>query len=110
MGRPIAVISVDVESVDDHLVGYGVRGLPHDPLVHERALPRLLDVFARTGIRATLFLVGRDAETHAAILGKATAAGHEIASHSWSHPIRFASLPPERQHAELADSRRALEH
>jgi peptidoglycan/xylan/chitin deacetylase (PgdA/CDA1 family) len=110
MSRPVAVISVDVESVDDHLVGYGIRSLPHDPLVHERALPRLLDMFSRTGIRATLFVVGRDAETHAAILGEAAGAGHEIASHTWSHPIGFASLPPERQRAELEDSRRALEH
>ena len=110
MSRPVAVISVDVEPVDDHLVGYGIRGLPHDPLVHARALPRLLDVFARTGIRATLFLVGRDAETHAAALREAASAGHEIASHSWSHPMGFASLPPERQRAELEDSHRALEH
>ena len=109
MTRPVAVVSVDVDSVDAHLVGYGVTGIPHDPLVQERALPRLLDVFARTGIRATLFVVGREAERHSAVLQAAVAAGHEIASHTWSHPLRFASLPRERQRTELEDSRRGLE-
>ncbi|HTR96454.1 MAG TPA: polysaccharide deacetylase family protein [Candidatus Acidoferrales bacterium] len=107
--RPAAVVSVDVDPVDLHLVGYGFRGLPPDPSIYVHAMPRLLDVLARCGIRATLFMVGRDAEAQAAIVGGAVAAGHEIASHTWSHPIGFASLPVERQLHELADSKRALE-
>lgn len=109
MSRPVAVVSVDVDPVDLHLVGYGHRGLSPDPLVQQAALPRLLDVFARCGVRATLFMVGRDAGAHAAGIAAAAAAGHEIASHTWSHPLGFASLPAERQREELAHSREALE-
>lgn len=107
--RPRAVISVDVDPVDLHLVGYGFAGLAPDPMVYTLALPRLLDVFARCCVRTTLFMVGRDAAPHAAAMATAAAAAHEIASHTWSHPIRFASLPAARQAAELADSRGALE-
>lgn len=108
-GRPSAVISVDVDPVDLHLVGYGHPGLPADSLVYSRALPRLLELFARCGVRATLFCVGRDAASQAGVLGAAARAGHEIASHTWSHPIRFARLPASRHRAELEDSKRALE-
>jgi peptidoglycan/xylan/chitin deacetylase (PgdA/CDA1 family) len=61
VSRPSATVSVDVDPVDLHLVGYGFPGLPPDPLVYTAALPRLLEAFARHGIRATLFMVGRDA-------------------------------------------------
>ena len=107
--RPRVVVSVDVDPVDLHLVGYGFTGLPADPLVYTKALPRLLDVFSRCGISATLFLVGRDAEGNASNLRAAAEAGHEIASHTWSHPIGFAGLGAERQRQELGDSKRALE-
>ncbi len=109
MSRPAAVVSVDVDPVDLHLVGYGYRGLAPDSLVIEVGLPRLLEVFARCGVRATLFMVGRDTLGHASGIAAAAAAGHEIASHTWSHPIGFASLPPGQQQDELQRSRRALE-
>ena len=109
MSRPVAVVSVDVDPVDLHLVGYGFPDLPPDEAVYEHALPRLLEVFAACGVRATLFMVGRDATTHAGMIAAAAAAGHEIASHTWSHPIGFASLPVARQEHELEHSRRALE-
>jgi peptidoglycan-N-acetylglucosamine deacetylase len=109
MTRPVAVVSVDVDPVDLHLVGYGYPDLPPDPSVYLRALPRLLEIFAACGVRATLFMVGRDATEQSSAIASATAAGHEIASHTWSHPIGFASLPAEWQEKELGHSRRALE-
>src|SRR4029079_19633928 len=63
--RPVALVSVDVDPVDLHLVGYGYRSLPPDPLVYTTALPRLLDCFGRCGVRATFFVVARDAPAHA---------------------------------------------
>ena len=108
MTRPIATISIDVDPVDLHLIGYGFPGLPPDPLAYTAGLPRLAAAFARHHLRATFFCVGRDAAAHADELRALAAAGHEIASHTWSHPIGFAGLPPAQQAAELADSRRAL--
>ena len=109
MTRPLATISVDVDPVDLHLVGYGFTGLPADPLSHTRGLPRLLEAFARAEVPSTLFCVARDAAEHGALLRRAAEAGHEIASHTWSHPIRFAGLPVADQRRELVDSKRALE-
>ena len=109
MTRPFAAISVDVDPVDLHLVGYGFKGLPADPSAMSRALPRLLEIFARCGVRATLFTVSRDAEAHAEVLLAAVRAGHEIASHTATHPMRFAGLKEKRKRRELVESKETLE-
>lgn len=48
--------------------------------------PPLLDMLKARGIRATFFVVGQNAAEYPDILRRAAAEGHEIASHSWSHP------------------------
>jgi peptidoglycan/xylan/chitin deacetylase (PgdA/CDA1 family) len=107
--RPAATVSVDVDPVDLHLLGYGHRGLPPDPLVYVAALPRLVEIFARTGIAATFFVVGRDAEPHAAAIAGLASAGHEVASHTLTHPFAFARLPLDVMRRELGESKRLLD-
>jgi len=109
VGRPVATVSVDVDPVDLHLIGYGHRGLPPDSLSYTVALPRLIDAFARAGIRATLFVVARDAAAHSGVLRALVADGHEVASHSMTHPLALASLEEDRLREELMDSRNVLE-
>lgn len=109
MKRPYAAVSVDVDPVDLHLMGYGFKGLPADPLAMSHALPRLLAMFERCGVRATLFVVGREAEAHGPLLRQAVAMGHEIASHTSTHPMRFAGLTEKRKRRELTESKAALE-
>jgi hypothetical protein len=100
---------VDVDPVDLHLVGYGYRGLPPDALAYQLAIPRLLGIMQRTGIRATFFIVGRDVAANAGAIAAIAEAGHEIASHSLTHPMAFGRLPAERMRAELTDSKAAIE-
>jgi hypothetical protein len=108
MTKPFATISVDVDPVDLHLLGYGVEGLAPDPLVYTNALPRLCTLFGRLGIRATFFVVGRDAPQHAGILRALEDAGHEIASHSQDHPMPFVRVAMSRLRHQLEESRRVL--
>jgi peptidoglycan/xylan/chitin deacetylase (PgdA/CDA1 family) len=109
MPRPSATVSVDIDPVDLHLHGYGVRGLAPDRLVYTHALPRLLEAFARHGVRATLFVVARDADAQRDALRAALAAGHEVASHSLTHPIGLARLGDAALAREVGESKRALE-
>src|SRR5688572_10634138 len=109
MSRPLAVVSVDVDPVDLHLVGYGHRGLAPDPSAYRIALPRLLAAFERAGVRATFFVVARDADAQRDTLRSLVGSGHEVASHSFSHPLPLARLPEPQRRAELEDSKRALE-
>lgn len=108
MTLPRATVSVDVDPVDLHLLGYGFRGLAPNSLVYTAALPRLVECFRRAGVRATFFVVGRDAMPQRETLAALVAAGHEVASHSHSHPLSLAALEARPLAEELAMSRVAL--
>jgi peptidoglycan/xylan/chitin deacetylase (PgdA/CDA1 family) len=47
--------------------------------------PRVLDLLAARRVRATFFLVGERAARAPDVVRAITAAGHEVASHGWSH-------------------------
>lgn len=108
-GRPVATISVDLDPVDVHLRGYGVDGLPPDRRVHDQALPRLLDLFARHRIRATFFLLARDVPWELETLPSIRAAGHEVASHGIDHLPGIARRAHDEIRAELLESRLRLQ-
>jgi peptidoglycan/xylan/chitin deacetylase (PgdA/CDA1 family) len=55
--------------------------------------PRLLDLFAERGVHATFFVLGRRAERDPAIVDRASAEGHEIATHSHDHLHAWKSPP-----------------
>ncbi len=107
--RPAATVSIDVDPVDLHLTGYGVRGPAPDDLVYRVAVPRLLDLLAEAGVRATFFVVGRDAQAQAPLLRRIAAAGHEIAGHSMTHPLGFRRMSPGALRQEIGHSKCRIE-
>jgi glycosyltransferase involved in cell wall biosynthesis/peptidoglycan/xylan/chitin deacetylase (PgdA/CDA1 family) len=48
--------------------------------------PKLLDVLASFGVRSTFFLVGEKAKQHPELVTRIVNEGHELGSHSYSHP------------------------
>ena len=54
---------------------------------HAANTPRLLDMLKARNIKATFFVVGQCAAEYPAIMKRIVAEGHEIANHSWSHPL-----------------------
>jgi peptidoglycan/xylan/chitin deacetylase (PgdA/CDA1 family) len=54
---------------------------------HAENTPRLLDMLKKRNIKATFFVVGECAAEHPEIMKRIVAEGHEIANHSWSHPL-----------------------
>lgn len=53
---------------------------------HEKLTPKLLDLLKAHHIKATFFVIGENAAAYPDIMQRAAREGHEIASHSWSHP------------------------
>jgi peptidoglycan-N-acetylglucosamine deacetylase len=108
-----ASISVDL----DGLVHYArIHGIPETAL-DERArslhlavaLPRFLALFERLGIPATLFVIGEDAlGPGSGSLEGAARAGHELASHSHTHPYALARAADAEVDRELAQAEEAL--
>lgn len=73
-----------------------------DP-VYTRMMPRLVEWAAESGAKLTLFVVGRDLQlaAHREQIRLWHAMGHEIASHSWSHPPQFLALEAKAAEEEI---------
>lgn len=116
-----AAVNVDVDGLYlyDRIHGYaGTAGNPPDfdaasadPRAWTVGVPRFLELFARAGVRATFFTVAQDLSHPEvrAVLADVVAAGHEIASHSLTHPYDLSRLPPGRMHDELQIARDRLQ-
>ncbi|MHC4492486.1 MAG: polysaccharide deacetylase family protein, partial [Planctomycetota bacterium] len=50
---------------------------------------RLLALFSEHGVRATFFILGAAAERHPRVVRRIAEAGHEVASHGWSHDLIY---------------------
>ena len=103
--------SVDVE---DHFHAHALEhAIPRSawddqPSRVSHATDRLLDLLARHQVHATFFVLGWVAKREPGLVRRIAAAGHEIGSHSWSHP-RISSLTPAQFREELRSSRTILE-
>src|SRR5438093_2268452 len=72
--------------------------LTFDDGPHPDYTPRVLDVLGRHGVRATFFLIGREAERYPDIVRRIDTEGHDIGHHSYEH--RTPALTSARQLAE----------
>ena len=70
--------------------------------------PRILDVLKREGVKATFFMIGQQVADHPDIVRRVYAEGHEIGSHSFTHP-NMAHVSPDRVRLELSAAQRAFE-
>jgi peptidoglycan/xylan/chitin deacetylase (PgdA/CDA1 family) len=97
-GRVVSV-SVDLDPLECYWRIHALPGAPPPDTRHailRRCLPRFAELFARHGVRATFFVVARDLEEDAegrALLAQLAADGHELASHTYSHPYDLVRLP-----------------
>lgn len=69
--------------------------------------PRILEILAGRGLRATFFVVGRRAAHAPATVRAIAAAGHEIGSHGWSHTSLWL-CGPRRTDDEIARTKHLL--
>lgn len=54
---------------------------------HPELTPKLLDILKERGLKATFFMVGRNVTAYPQIVRRMVEEGHEVANHSWSHPL-----------------------
>lgn len=70
--------------------------------------PKILDVLKARGVKATFFVVGRNAEQYPELIRRIVAEGHEIGNHSYTHG-NLAEMPEWRQRLELGSTERLIE-
>lgn len=74
----------------------------------EANMDRILDQFAKAGVRGTFFTLGWIAERYPRVVPQIVAAGHELASHGYGHQL-VHNLTPEQFHADLSRAKAVLE-
>ena len=74
----------------------------------ERNTDILLSLLSERGIHATFFVLGWVAEHHPGLVQRIAAAGHEIASHGFSHQLIYSQSPEEFRN-ETRRSKQLLE-
>lgn len=105
------VLSIDVE--DWYQVAALAPSVPRDSWSAregrvERSVGRLLEMLASRSLRGTFFVLGWTAERHPQLVPRIAAAGHEVASHGWSHRNVYEQSPAEFREETLR-SRRLLQ-
>lgn len=110
VARPCAALSVDLDNLWSYLRAKGDPCWQAYPSFLPTAVPRLRALFNELALEATLFIVGRDAETSsdAAVLTALLADGHEAANHSYSHHPHFHTLSEALIEDELSRTEAAL--
>ncbi len=110
----LSALSVDLDSLTHYC---RIQGLPDSllderarGLLAEKAIPRLLELFAAANAPATFFVIGADVSLPGMkrALSGAHAAGVELASHSYSHDYGLSRRTQPEIEADLARCEEAL--
>lgn len=82
-------------------LGPGEVVLTFDDGPHPGTTEPILAALAEHCVRATFFMIGRQAEAHPALARRVLAAGHTVGHHSMTHPMTLAQLPQAAAEADI---------
>lgn len=105
-----ASVSLDLDNLWAYLKTHGDPEWARRPSFLSTAVPRLLDLFGEHGLTTTVFVVGADVvrADGAAAVAAITAAGHEVANHSFSHEPWLHRYSRAELESELARTEEAI--
>lgn len=75
--------------------------LTFDDGPHPGTTEPILATLAENCVRATFFMIGRQAAAHPALARRVLAAGHTVGHHSMTHPMTLAQLPQAAAEADM---------
>lgn len=110
-GQPLVAVSIDLDGLDLYHAIHGIEINPEEKnAVYEVALSRFLAIFETLSIPSTLFVVTRYLSRKQVVdqLQRACDMGHELASHTHSHPYNLSSLSSEEITEELVQAEAVL--
>jgi peptidoglycan/xylan/chitin deacetylase (PgdA/CDA1 family) len=87
LATPLATTSAPKITYSQCNVDGPYIAMTYDDGPHATNTPRLLDMLKQRTIKATFFCVGQCVAEYPEIAKRIVDEGHEIASHSWSHPL-----------------------
>jgi hypothetical protein len=108
--KPTASISLDLDNQWSYMRTHGDAGWESYPSYLSHVLPLALTTLAAQRLKATVFLVGRDAEQerHRELLGQIPQQGHEVGNHSQNHLQWMHRLPRPELEREITLAEEAI--
>jgi len=87
-------IHIDVDNLWIYEKEYGITICENKEYIYTQSLPAFLSLLKKSQSKATFMIVGKDFELPAcrSFCKEAVAKGHEIANHTWDHPVSFKNL------------------
>jgi peptidoglycan/xylan/chitin deacetylase (PgdA/CDA1 family) len=111
MTRSLFSLSLDLDDRWAYLKAHGDPGWAGLPTYLDVVVPRILDFAAASNVRLTFFIVGQDAalSRNRGLFRSISAAGHEVANHSFRHDTWQESYTEQEFEAELVRAEEAIE-
>jgi peptidoglycan-N-acetylglucosamine deacetylase len=108
--KPIASLSLDLDDRWSYLRTAGEPAWADSRSYLDMVVPRILETLAQHRVRATVFIVGRDAAqtAHRDVLTE-IAASHDVGNHSFEHDQRMHRWPEEELEDDVTRTEDAIE-
>ncbi|MGX7149858.1 polysaccharide deacetylase family protein [Enterococcus ureasiticus] len=105
---------IDVSSIKDALPNpldpdKKYISLTFDDGPNPETTPRLLDILKEKGVKATFFMLGQNVVKHESVVKRVAEEGHEVASHSYSHP-QLTGVDAQTVKEEVQNTDKAIYH
>uniref|UniRef100_A0AAU2JSX1 Polysaccharide deacetylase family protein n=1 Tax=Streptomyces sp. NBC_00049 TaxID=2903617 RepID=A0AAU2JSX1_9ACTN len=89
--------------------GAGAVNITIDDGPDPRWTPKVLDVLARHGVKATFCMIGPQAKAHPDLVKKVVAAGHRLCDHTMNHDTAMDKKPVDYQERQILDAKKLIE-
>jgi len=70
--------------------------------------PKLLDLLAQEGVKATFCLVGQQAQAHPDLVRRIVDEGHTLCNHTWEHSLTLGKASPDEIRRDLEKTNDAI--
>lgn len=103
-------IGIDIDTLGIVLEAHGLGNRKFREPTFSKILPRFNSFFKERDIRATFFVTGDclEKKENRKAIQELYSSGHEIASHSFSHPVAFSRLDKRQKEEEIKKAEAAI--
>jgi hypothetical protein len=103
-------IHVDLDNLWMYEQEFNISINPDREYIYSESLPLFLKLLNKFKSKATFMVIGQDLNLPAcqAFCRKAVILGHEIANHSWSHPVSFGTLSYEQKKQQIVKTHKKI--
>jgi peptidoglycan-N-acetylglucosamine deacetylase len=106
--RPPQPAAVNLREVLGSTARRNAVALTIDDGPHPTWTPKVLDLLASQGVRATFSLIGEQAQANPKLVRRIVRAGHGLCNHSMTHPEPFGALSTAAIRSQVVDAQSAI--